>query len=294
MLEWENVGSSRFSVGGGAANEGNKLLDSTVYPWEPNRYRLISCLTMLVYGAKHLPEITRFLSQMESAFEHMQGQTVGKSNRQFIDGYTHVLRHCQFLGLNLSALYATEVVAKLRRESIETRKLADMTHILWRRITDEIDLRKFLYVSPAQQEFYEAKYLFGVEVETTFSRTTEDISEAGKCYALARYTASVFHLMRVMEIGVQELGKKLGVKLVGEKVWQVILDQTNSVIRTMPAKTAAQKKKQAWFAEASAHLFNVKLAWRNPVMHPKRTYTEEEAKQLLVTVRSFMRHLAGA
>ncbi len=37
-----------------------------------------------------------------------------------------------------------------------------------------------------------------------------DIEEAGKCFALGRYAASVFHSLQVVEIGVIELGKAVG------------------------------------------------------------------------------------
>jgi hypothetical protein len=40
------------------------------------------------------------------------------------------------------------------------------------------------------------------------------------------------------------------------------------------------------------HLETVKIAWRNPTMHPKATYTEEEAKALLGAVEIFIKDLA--
>src|ERR1700687_6353897 len=42
---------------------------------------------------------------------------------------------------------------------------------------------------------------FGYDVAKAFPRASDDILEATKCYALERYTASVFHLMRAIEIG---------------------------------------------------------------------------------------------
>jgi len=38
----------------------------------------------------------------------------------------------------------------------------------------------------------------------------------------------------------------------------------------------------------SANLYAVKLAWRNEVMHPKQTYTEEEATGLATAVKTFV------
>jgi hypothetical protein len=47
------------------------------------------------------------------------------------------------------------------------------------------------------------------------------------------------------------------------------------------------------FAAASAHLYNVKIGWRNEVMHPKQTYTADEAKTIFSSVELFIRDLAG-
>jgi len=113
---------------------------------------------------------------------------------------------------------------------------------------------------------------------------TEDISEAGKCLSLNRPTASVFHLMRVMELAVQRFGNELSVTLVTEKNWQVILDQINAAIRKLDAKQPKTKS----YAQATSHLYNVKVAWRNEVMHPKQTYTFEEAKAIFDNVRTFV------
>jgi hypothetical protein len=60
--------------------------------------------------------------------------------------------------------------------------------------------------------------LFGTEVEDKLPNVIEDIAEAGKCLGLRRPTAAVFHLMRIMEVGVQKFGDKLGVMLTEEKV----------------------------------------------------------------------------
>lgn len=44
-----------------------------------------------------------------------------------------------------------------------------------------------------------------------FPSTMGDVEEASKCFALARYCASVFHSLKVLEIGVIELGRVVGV-----------------------------------------------------------------------------------
>jgi hypothetical protein len=198
---------------------------------------------------------------------------------------------CERIGLTTSRRCAEEIKLDTAPEKkITVNIFRSYLSQLHRTIGWEMEENFFLHLEPSTVAYYEQKEpLFGKEVADKFPRLTEDIAEAGKSLAVARYTAAVFHLMRIMELTVQMFGKKLGVTLVGEKVWQVILDQINVAIKNMPAKTSAQKKKQADFAAAAAHLFNVKLAWRNPVMHPKKTYTADEAMEVFGHVKAWTR-----
>ena len=46
-------------------------------------------------------------------------------------------------------------------------------------------------------------------------------------------------------------------------------------------------------SKTAAALYTVKLVWRNPVMHPKESYGEAEAQEVLQHVKVFMEHLAS-
>ena len=152
-----------------------------------------------------------------------------------------------------------------------------------------MEQRLFLYVPYSDAELYSKSESFlSAALLAKWPNLLEDCSESLKCMALSRYTASVFHLMRVMEIAVQKLGDKLNVKLTGEKNWQNILDEVNKAIKLLDQK--ARETKQ--LASISSNLYNVKLAWRNEVMHPKMTYTQEEAKGVLDSVKAFIEELA--
>jgi hypothetical protein len=100
--------------------------------------------------------------------------------------------------------------------------------------------------------------------------------------------------MRVMELGVQELGTRLRVSInPKEETWHQILLHVNKAIEAMPVTTAVEKAAKAEFAACSAHLNNVRIAWRNEVMHPKATYTEEESKDVFNHVKTFFRIFIG-
>jgi hypothetical protein len=171
------------------------------------------------------------------------------------------------------------------------RKGADLSHELehlGNTIRIEMAQVTFMHIPADRSKFYDQKELLGADVNSKFHGIQYDITEAGNCYSAGRSTACVFHLMRIMETGVQEFGNKLGVTLTNEKNWQNILDEINKAIKALPHKDKATKE----MSEASANLYAVKLAWRNEVMHPKDTYTLEEADNLIRQVKLFMQQLA--
>lgn len=165
-------------------------------------------------------------------------------------------------------------------------KISDLNLRIW----DELQGRFFL-VLPAElvERYRQTKPLFGNDIESKFPQMSEDISEAGKCLALNRATAAVFHLMRVMEIAVQQFGARLGIELTDEKNWQNILDQVNKAIKALDQKDHLTKR----YAATAGHLYNVKLSSRNEVMHPKKTYTTEEGEKVFSSVNTFISDLAS-
>jgi hypothetical protein len=156
-------------------------------------------------------------------------------------------------------------------------------------VHSELESRQFFHISPKDAAYYDQKELFGLAVNSRFPTIQYDMVEAANCFALGRGTACVFHLMRIMEVGVQEFGTALGVAFVSDKNWQNILDEINKAIKALPSKDP----KTVAMSAAAANLYAVKLAWRNEVMHPNDTYTLEEAESLIRLVKLFMEHLAG-
>lgn len=199
-------------------------------------------------------------------------------------------RECTTMALQRSIEHNQRITAALKGGCTFGR-LRQLYEELRNRISDEIKCRMYLAMSEEEAAQYKNPYPFGIEVEDKFPRASEDIHEAAKCIATGRSTACVFHLMRVMEMSVQQIAKRLGILATRDKTWQKILDELNAPINALPQKTRAQKEKKKRYAQAHAYLFTVKLAWRNEVMHPKATYTEEEARNVMDTVRAFVRYL---
>jgi hypothetical protein len=269
-------------------------LDKVVSAWESRLSQLRDLLNM-----KKI-EIDRFLMMFSLLDDWAMRTTPQKQSLESKD-YNELMGLIEgtrktILELSLSGSLFTLDSIKWRLESkkIFDEELKTLIDDLIRRIIHETSDKVILAVPINRVEYYKLKepFLLKGSFEKHSSDINEDYIEAGNCYTLARYTACVFHLMRVMEKAVQFLGKKLRIKIDSKnETWYQILSHVNKAIDKVPVKTARQKNKKAKYATASAHLDDVRIVWRNEVMHPKQTYTPEEAKDLLNAVRIFMNDL---
>ncbi|SRR6266436_613095 len=207
-------------------------------------------------------------------------------------------QHCAQMGLGLSLKGIERAAAEISKKDITYIQHGAALAELERRINDELRSIYFFHVPQQNARYYPNSQEYEIPLLTPYSKkkfpkSIEDSEEAGKCFALGRYTACVFHLMRVMERGVQRLGKKLKVAIpVEEKDWGVISSSINGALRRLPNSTVAERKIHARYAKAAVYLDNVREAWRNPTMHPKETYTEEEAEDCFRFVKQYTEHLA--
>lgn len=78
----------------------------------------------------------------------------------------------------------------------------------------------YLLVPASHRPFFETPNLFGTTVADEFEDAERDIAAAGRCIALDEWTAAVFHLMRVAEIGLQRLADGLGIKNAKWEEWE--------------------------------------------------------------------------
>lgn len=200
------------------------------------------------------------------------------------------------LGLTASAATARKIANLMKEESPTFKQLRDLTNELSGRLTDETASQLFFSVDEKKAPLISEKNLFGTPVTDAFPSATVDIEEAGKCLALGRSTACVFHLMRVMEAGLRALAKTLNDPNLDPATnpnWGRILSRGNAELNKPPGKRSPEwAKNEQFFADVTARLLAVKDAWRNPTMHVEISYDDEKALDVWNSVGSFMRHLA--
>ena len=156
----------------------------------------------------------------------------------------------------------------------------------------ELGNRLIVCLKGPHADLYGRDYgLFGEDVDEAFPESAEDISEAGKCLALERYTAAVFHLMRGMESAVAVLAAKLGATITNAQnetlAWGVLTGNIGDKIKSMDAG----QEKDEWLGLHTL-LYAVNRAFRTKTAHPKKTYTANEAEQAFYATRSFMQSMA--
>lgn len=248
--------------------------------------RLVGLMELLEHNAEAFCRLSSVLGQ--SLLILQRGAENEDTLRQLAGSLGELQRETQRLGLGS----VDKHISRIKEKWFDGRITPTHHEVaeLYNRLRDALEERLFVAVPTGMADLYRQQTpLFGEKVDDAFPLSSEDISEAGKCLALGRYTAAVFHLMRVVELGVRHFGDKLGITLTTEKNWQPILDEINKAIKAMDHKLPQTKA----YAATSAHLYNVKIAWRNEVMHPKQTYTEEEARAVFTATRTFIRDLAS-
>lgn len=138
------------------------------------------------------------------------GEAEAKDDAELFDVVMNELRH---FNLPQSLKYAKRIREQFASGGYKHGDFKRSVETLRERIEDELDDIVFLFVPNDEVSYYENKTLFGDDVAAKFNQASEDIEEAGNCFAAGRYTACVFHLMRVLEYGLRALSRNLKVRL---------------------------------------------------------------------------------
>jgi hypothetical protein len=236
---------------------------------------------------------------------------VESSITEYIESIDLLERHCAELELPLSTKSArklkecfesSEAIPKGRKFSLmQVHDLYRAIDEFTRRIRDEYTTRVFLAVPYGRAKYYaDPKAFFGNQAwDALPTRGQFEMEEACRSFALARSTAAVFHVMRLLEVAIGAVRSSLGLPAPikpSERNWGVILKSIKDEIGSRNAKGGkgwAKPLDRSFFDEVYLLLSAVRDTWRNPTMHVENKYTEEEAENILGTARAFVRKVAA-
>jgi hypothetical protein len=280
-------------------------------PWESGLFRLMSLWDMLRIHAIDLVVLLQTIDRVRAGVSRVHEMVLNDTRandprfwKEFVAGIWDSAEPllidaegaCERLELRESIAHIREVRHRYTQNLFSLPELVgwlgSTIHIIQTQLRDRV----LMYVPNEQAKYFsENTPPFGDKVQDKFPKATADITDASFCLGVGRWTAAVFHLMCVVEVGIRRLAKWLNVprNQVDGKVWQQILAAMSAAIKALPSGTPEEQAKRDRCSEAIAHLHAVKNAWRNPTMHSRRRYSQEEAEAIFNNVKTFMHYLAA-
>jgi hypothetical protein len=204
------------------------------------------------------------------------------------------------LGASITTMAVDELNANLKGRYPTYEAMVEGYQDIAKTLQRELTQVALLSLNAHEREWFTpAKPLFGLEFENKFrTKGIFELDEGAKCLALGRSTAAVFHLMRLMEVGIEATRKCLGIpdaKRPHDRTWGNILTniKDDGIKTKWPTAADRMKGDGAFFEALHATLDAVKNPLRDTTMHVANIYTDAEAEHIFALVKGFMMKLAS-
>jgi hypothetical protein len=241
--------------------------------------------------------------------ERLCGRPESPLEEEEADGYCEALRHafddCRDQGIldtDLKMAIAT-AISRLRRREYTSTSLAMALRDLRSKLNRRLNEVKFARIPEWAVEYFEQEQLFGEGVSNAFPEAHADIKAAGNCIAAELYTAAVFHLMRVAELGLRRLARKLKAKVTRDgktqpieyTVWDHVITACHNRIKAARTLSPGVKREAALmrYSDTADHCLFMKDIWRNNTAHTRRPYSQHEAIAAYGRVRDFIQSVVS-
>lgn len=263
-----------------------------------------ACWTLLSFHAKHFVNVgvmyEEFKNGHRTAFTNPGAVPNASEYAQLMELLSDLRGMCNYLKMSVSTTILDRIIiefsANLPVQGILREKL-DQWYACF---TSELESQLILIVLPHRHSYYSDQDRSGDEISellsalSLFPDANSDAREAGNCFAFERFTACVYHLMRVSEFGLVSVARTIAVpedKI--SKGWDGCIQGIESAIKGI----ASTKPRQDWqdqikrYSELCSWFTAIKLGWRNPVSHVPRTYSEGSASGMFAATRTLFQHL---
>jgi hypothetical protein len=277
-------------------------VDKLLIPWKCESSHLVSLLDMINLCAKEFCDFMRELDELfkNGLFDSSRGGYSNDELKRIQEVIDKTTKWCKLMELDAAPRLIKPIDFAIKYSyswdiNQPREDLGNDILRLWRVIEDELEERFFKYIPQEDTKWYEKEDSFGIKVSTAFPSAKDDIKEAGTCFATERYTACVFHLMRVLEHGLRALAKDVKLSF-GKKTWGKIIGIIEDNIKDLEKanfQTEEEIERLQFLSQAATDFRYFKNSWRNHVSHLRYTCKDRlEALLILNHVNSFMNHLS--
>ena len=199
---------------------------------------------------------------------------------------------CEWIELRNSIFRIDDHILIKLRDGITMGDLKTELRVLRETIDAELIGHEFAYIAQNKTDEYRNWNAIWKRVLENFDEATKEIDQAVICFAMELYSATVFHMMRVAELGLRSLAVKIGVTMkhsIELEDWNTVLvavDRKLEELHNAP-KSPSRQAELKLYSDVASHLRYMK-AWRNEMAHARAVYGEGEAKSALIRVRELM------
>lgn len=242
-----------------------------------------------------------FIENLPKSGKYGDRKIIGnKTRKENIEFFIFYQSRCLDLGLKTSAITINRILILLNKSKGTYGQLRYLATELHGRIKDEMAGALFLSLTAQEAKHYTDPTAGWVEIMERFPNTVRDIEEAYKCFALSRDVAAVFHVLRVIEEGLFELGKFIRVTD-PKSGWSAVTKRLKQIMETKyEERTEFEKEHFAFLEQVHGTVAALKDAWRNKINHAgEKPYlmvsdiAPNVAEEILMASRAFMRGLAA-
>ena len=266
----------------------NQLPENTPFLWWKRVYSLADVNT---YLAKKLVFISEALEYCQDITVESEGSFTEVEQTEMKEDLDTIETGASEIGLSLTAVLASRILGEITPTADKTRVLEWLWELKFR-LHDELQNVNFFFVHRDRFQFYDATEPAGPSFKSRFPRANDELIEAGKCLALDRATACVFHLMRALESPMLALlraaNPSAAVPVPGSGFnWGAVLKSIDTGLQGMwNGHGSGKPPRLADYQKFHAMLAAAKQPFRNETMHFENTYTLEDAERAYNAVTS--------
>jgi hypothetical protein len=261
--------------------------------------RLLGTFRMVV-GESIFSEVAPF--SVKNLFSFGLAKTSMPEHR--LEYYSIVLgdleEDCKALGMSAS-IGTIEYMRNLLSDPIhvDERKLGRLANELHDRMIAESQHKTIFSLSPEETEYFSCPRKGWEDIIERFPDVVSDVEESRKCFALARYAASIFHSMQIVEVGLIELGTFIHVADPKSGWTAVAQDLKRIMAKEYKDRSDFERNNFGFLEQVQGTVEALKNAWRNKISHAhgkllllSKDFSPEIAEEILFATRAFMRRLA--
>ncbi len=212
--------------------------------------------------------------------------------QSFVGEFEKLENDLSLIGLNMTVRQVNRFIAIVKRSNggpLDRNGVYAMQEII-SRLQDELVDIKVLTVDKRFAGYFGQLSPFGSNVSDTFPEALDDAEAAASCIAVGQGTASVMHLMRVIEVGLKKLASLLDISYAPS--WESYLSQiSKNIALKHDHKDAQWKIDEPFFRDVNGDLIAIKQSFRNPTMHVVRKFSSEEAEEIFIATNRFMNRI---